>query len=66
MRLPPVPRRSPSTDRDVRAASDGRVRLLTDADTAALAALVARDPVVNVYVESLLEAGRLALSLIHI
>lgn len=59
-RLPPVPRRSPSTDRDVRAVSDGRVRPLTDADTAALAALAARDPVSNVYVESLLEAGRLA------
>lgn len=60
MRLPPVPRRSPSTDRDVRAASDGRVRLLTDADTPALAALAVRDPAVNVYVESVLEAGRLA------
>ena len=59
-RLPPVPRWSPSTDREVRAATGDRVRLLTDADTAALAALSARAPVSNVFVDSLLEAGRLA------
>lgn len=59
-RLPPVPRWSPSTDRQVRAATGGRVRLLTDADTPALAALSARAPVSNVFVDSLLEAGRLA------
>lgn len=61
MRLrPPVPRRSPSTDVDLAAASDGRVRVLTDADTPALTALAAADPVANVHAASLLEAGRLA------
>ncbi|MBY0174606.1 GNAT family N-acetyltransferase, partial [Micrococcus luteus] len=55
-----MPRWSPSTDREVRAATGDRVRLLTDADTAALAALSARAPVSNVFVDSLLEAGRLA------
>lgn len=59
-RLPPLPRWSPSTDRQVRAVSGGRVRLLTDADTGALAALSSRAPVSNVFVDSLLEAGRLA------
>ena len=59
-RLPPVPPWSPSTDAAVRQASQGRVRLLTDADTPALAALARRDPVANVFVESLLEAGRRA------
>lgn len=59
-RLPPVPPRSPSTDLRLGAAADDRVRVLTDADTDALCALAAADPVVNVYVESLLEAGRLA------
>lgn len=58
-RLPPAPPRSPSTDA-VRAATGGAVRILGDADTPALAALAALDPVANVFVESLLQAGRLA------
>lgn len=59
-RLPPVPRWSPSTDREVRAATADRVRLLTDADTAALAALSARAPCPTCSWTPCLKAGRLA------
>ncbi len=56
--LQPAPRWSASTDLDVRAATDGAARLLTDADTPAVAALAGADPVANVFVSSLLQAGR--------
>ena len=56
--LQPAPRWSASTDLDVRAATDGAARLLTDADTAQVAALADADPVANVFVASLLQAGR--------
>lgn len=56
--LQPAPRWSASTDLDVRAATDGAARLLTDADTPLVAALAGADPVANVFVSSLLQAGR--------
>ena len=56
--LQPAPRWSASTDLDVRAATDGAARLLTDADTPLVAALADADPVANVFVASLLQAGR--------
>lgn len=56
--LQPAPRWSASTDLDVRAATDGAARLLTDADTPRVAALADADPVANVFVASLLQAGR--------
>ncbi|MGD6978216.1 MULTISPECIES: DUF4081 domain-containing GNAT family N-acetyltransferase [Citricoccus] len=49
---------SPSADDAVRRATGGVVRVLTPADTAALAALAAADPVANCFVESILENGR--------
>ncbi|MDY6055320.1 GNAT family N-acetyltransferase [Micrococcus sp.] len=55
-----MPPRSASTDALIRRATQGRVRLLTDEDTPALAALAARDAVVNVHAQALLEVGRLA------
>lgn len=56
----PAPRRSRSTDEAVRVAGAGRVRVLTDADTSALTALVDAHPVANAYLASLLHGGRLA------
>lgn len=56
--LQPAPRWSASTDLDVRAATDGAARLLTDSDTPLVAALADADPVANVFVASLLQAGR--------
>ena len=49
---------SPSADDAVRRATGGAVRVLTPADTAALTALAAGDPVANCFVESVLETGR--------
>ncbi|QCU78530.1 GNAT family N-acetyltransferase [Citricoccus sp. SGAir0253] len=49
---------SPSADDLVRRATGGAVRMLTPADTTALTALAAADPVANCFVESLLENGR--------
>ncbi|MCT2007525.1 GNAT family N-acetyltransferase [Micrococcus lylae] len=54
----PAPRWSASTDLDVRAATGGAARLLTDADTPQVAELADADPVANVFVASLLQAGR--------
>lgn len=51
---------SRSADDAVRRATGGQVRILTDADTPALAALAARDPVANCFIESMLERGRRA------
>ncbi len=51
---------SRSADDLVRRATGGAVRVLTDEDTPALTALAAQDPVVNCFVESMLQAGRQA------
>lgn len=49
---------SPSPDDAVRRATGGAVRVLSHADTTALTALAATDPVANCFVESTLEKGR--------
>jgi uncharacterized protein len=49
---------SPSPDDAVHRATGGAVRILGHADTTALAALAAMDPVANCFVESILEKGR--------
>ncbi len=49
---------SPSPEEAVRRATGGAVRVLTHADTTALTALAATDPVANCFVESMLEKGR--------
>lgn len=51
---------SRSADDSVRRATGGRVRILTDDDTAALTALAAQDPVTNCFIESTLQSGRRA------
>ena len=51
---------SRSADDSVRRATGGIVRVLTNEDTPALQALAGQDPVVNCFVESMLQSGRTA------
>lgn len=55
-----VRRWSRSADEAVQAATDGAVRVLTEADTPALQALIAQDPVTNCFADSILRTGRTA------